>query len=144
MKTPRELILDRHRSIESELKRISPETLAACARASLATADRHLPPGIHLSCLVRTFWMESLWPWRRVWLGLSALWLVILAVNLASPNAPQVVGAKKPQPNPEALTVLREQKQLLVQLLESAIPSHPADVKIPGPRSEQQSAVAFT
>ena len=96
----REDDLDRHRSVEPALERITPATLAAYARASLATADRHLPPGIHLSCLVRTFWMESLWPWRRVWLGLSALWLVILAVNLASPNAPQVAGAKKPQPNP--------------------------------------------
>ena len=144
MKTPRELILERHRSVEPALERITPATLAAYARASLATADRHLPPGIRLSCLAWTFWTESLWPWRRVWLGMSALWLLILTVNVVSTNAPKMAGSKMPGPNPEALTILREQKQMLTQLLEPATLPHPADPKTPGPRSEQRPAIAFT
>lgn len=140
----REDDLDRHRSGEPELGRISPKTLAAFARASLALPDRRQSPGIRLSCLARQFWTESLWPWRRAWLGMSAIWLFILTVNAVSTNAPQMAGSKIPGPNPEALSVLREQKQMLTQLLEPAAPPHPADLKTPGPRSEQRPAIAFT
>ena len=138
MKTPRELILEKYRPVRPKLERIRPEDLAAYTQASLASPDRPRPSAISHSCLARKFWAESLWPWRRIWLGMSALWLIIMAVNLAFPNAPAVSGTSMPRPNPEVLAVLREQQQLLTQLLESAALSPTARHRPAGPRSEQR------
>jgi hypothetical protein len=77
-------------------------------------------------------------PYRRVWAGLAAVWLVILGVNLATVTETRPVTlAKMPPPSPEALTVLREQKQMMAQLL-GPLASPPALPGIPGPRSERR------
>ena len=67
MKTPRELILERHQSAETKLKAIRAEDLAACAR-SAAQANCQAPPAFDFSTAVVKFWQETFWPWRRAWI----------------------------------------------------------------------------
>ena len=134
MKTPRELILERHRLAEAKLKAIRAEDLAACTR-SAAQASRQRPPTFDLATAVARFWQEALWPWRRAWLGIAAAWVFILAFSLATGEAPRTASTKRPRPDPEVLAVLQEQKQLLTQLLDAGTPPHASRPRTPGPRS---------
>lgn len=137
MKTPRELILERHQSADAKLKAIRAEDLAACARSAVEPS-RQRPPAFDLSAAATRFWQEALWPWRRAWLGLAALWLVILAVSLATGEVPAFAAAKPSQPTPEVLAALRQQQQLLTQLLGTEAPPPVARPRLPGPRSEAE------
>ena len=138
MKTPRELILERHRTAEAQLEKIRPEDLAAYALGSLAQPVSERCATSWLAWGVGEFWRESLRPWRRAWLGMGALWLVILAVNMAGKNPHRNFLAAAPSPSPEVRTALREQKELMVQLLEPSGPVILSRPETPGPRSERR------
>lgn len=144
MKTPRELILEKHRGIESKLAQIRPEELAALAQAEAAHAACPVRPEMGLWATVRAFWQEAIWPWRRAWLGMAALWLVMLLAFAATDDAPRMARSKSRPPSPEVLAVLREQKQLMSQLCEPAASARPAEPRLPGRRSEIRTIVYLT
>ena len=134
MKTPRELILERHQSAEAKLKAIRAEDLAACTR-SAAQASRQRPPAFDFSTAVVRFWQETFWPWRRAWIGMAAIWIFILGVDLATGEVPRTASTKPPRPDPQVLAVLQEQKQLLTELLGPGAPPLVSHLRTPGPRS---------
>ena len=134
MKTPRELILERHQSAEAKLKAIRAEDLAACTR-SAAPADRPAPPALDLVTAAVRFWQEALWPWRRAWIGIAVIWVFILAFSLADGETVRTASSKPPRPDPEVLAVLQEQKQLLTQLLGTGESPLISRLLTPGPRS---------
>jgi hypothetical protein len=137
MKTPREVILERHQSAEAKLKDIRAENLAACARSAVEPSVQRRP-SFDLSAAAARFCQEALWPWRQVWIGVAASWLVILAVSLATGEMPAFVAAKPARLTPEVLAALRQQQQLLTQLLGTETPPPVARPRLPGPRSEAE------
>jgi hypothetical protein len=139
MKTLRELIFEKHRSMESRLEQIRPEELAA-----LASKTRPMRQEIGLLAMVREFWMESIWPWRRAWLAMTAVWLVMLFVFAANHDTPRTARVKVRPPSPEMMAALREQRQMMLQLFEPASSERPTEPRIPGPRSEYRVAIYFT
>ncbi len=143
MKTPRELLLERHQSAEAKLKTIRADDLARHARASANQLGHQLPSSLSLASAARQFWQESIWPWRRVWLGLASVWLVLLALNLASDEGPKMARHKTPPPDPELMAALREQRRLMLELLEPSAPPPASLPKIPGPRSEQRQTMVL-
>ena len=140
MKTPRELILQRHQSAEAKLKAIRAEDLATCVR-SATQSSRQRPSAFGLSTAVVRFWHETFWPWRRAWIGMAAIWVFILAVSLATGEVPRTASTKPPRPDPEVLAVLQEQKQLLTQLLGSGAPPLGSHLQNPGPRSAAEPSL---
>lgn len=134
MKTPRELILERHQSAEAKLKSIRAEDLAAYARLTAETKGGH-PSPLSLAVIAQHFWQETLWPWRRVWAGVAASWLVILGLGLATGDTPGTAAIKPARPDPEVLAVLRQQEQLLTQLLGTEAPQPGLRPRTPGPHS---------
>lgn len=134
MKTPREVILERHRAAEAKLKAIRAEDLAAEARGQR-------PPSLSLAEIAQNFWLETIWPWRRVWAGVGAAWVVILGMSLASSDSPQPV-AQPSRLSPEVRAVLQQQEQLLTQLLGVEAPPPPPRTSKPGPRSAAEPAPA--
>lgn len=137
MKTPREVILQRHQSAETKLAALRPEQLAALAKPA-DDADR--VPGF--GSMLKTFWRESIWPWRRVWAGLGAVWLAIVGVNFST-NSPASTARIEMTKKSEAQvqTVLLEQRKLLAQLLGPVAPADAVPSKQPGPRSEQRREI---
>lgn len=133
MKTPRTVILERHQSAEAKLSAIRAEDLAAYT----LKARENGPPrrAFDLATTAARFWQETFWPWRRAWLGMAAIWLVILGVSLASGESPRLVSKPPPRPDPGVEAVLRGQKQLLVQLLGPGASPLVTHLRASGPRS---------
>jgi hypothetical protein len=137
MKTPRELILARHQSAEAKLKAIRAEDLAACVR-SVGEASRQSTLAFGLAAATRRFWQDTFGPWRRAWIGIGAVWFGLLVFSVATGGTSRTASTKPPQPDAEALAVLREQKELLAQLLgwgDLPLISH---YQTPGPRSSAE------
>lgn len=134
MKTPRELILARHQSAEAKLLAIRAEELAACVHSPAGPGRPHRP-ALDLVAAARGFCQDTFGPWRRAWIGIGAVWLGLLVLSLTAGETQRTASVKPPRPDPEALAVLREQRQLLAQLLGSSALPLIFHLQTPGPRS---------
>ncbi len=142
MKTPREILLDRHRKAEPRLDAIRERILAT--ELPVEADSRSLPMDHSFSLAVAgmKLWRELILPCRRIWCGLAAVWLVIAVMNVASKDSPKIANRRTSPPNSEILMATREQRLLRQELLGSSIiPAAPPGV-IP-PRSERRERVLF-
>lgn len=127
MKTPREILLERHRQAESKLDVVRREVLAEIG-AKEALNDRRLASaqfkrsgtGAGVAALVHKLWLELVWPYRRAWAGLAVLWVGVLAANLemkaGSPRVPVIARGVD-----RALAqAVEEQRRVLAELLPPA------------------------
>ena len=125
MKTPRELLLERHQAIEPRLDAIRREVLAS--RWEPAPSNG----------LARV-WQELFWSCRRTWTGLAAVWVVLFLINLSQRDAASARLAPSQSPA-ETIMAFRDQEALLRELLADRIPpleAIPARPFEPKPRSE--------
>ena len=132
MKTPRELLFERHRAAESKLDVLRQEAVAGLAQRS---ADGH-----HSGAAVPavTAWRDLLLSFRWHLAGLGAAWLLILGFNLAAADHSQTV-AERP-PAGEILLAWQEKERLLAEILGPAQlqPPEPPKTAAPQPRSERR------
>jgi len=167
MKTPRELLLERHRAAEPKLNTIRREVLQELERRAEAPDEGQAPDPFGgartflsaatgfakwainprltaVRTLLRTGMptgMSELRPsWRKLLLsfrwhlaGLSAAWLIVLALNIDHSPAPSLALAKQNLPSPQQLlTALRENRR---QVLEMTGPT----ITDPVPESRRRS-----
>jgi hypothetical protein len=137
MKTPREVLLERHRQAGPELDRIRRETLAQLAGPTAGQVSA-TPRSPILAALQRA-WMELIWPSRQAWTGLAVLWLIVTAANLEMKTTlPSAPGAR-PAAVRELAQGLQEQRRLLSELLQTPkTPLAEPSRATPRPRSERQ------
>lgn len=140
MKTPRELILERHQSTEAKLERIRAGDLAMHARVAAAPKDCRNEQRIGLAYVALKLWQESIRPWRHIWVGMALVWLVLLALNLDGNERPKLSTKARPRPDPESLAALRAQKAWRQELLEPSTASLVSQPQNPGPRTERRQA----
>lgn len=139
MKTPREILLARHRPAEPKLDAIRQQALAALQGGPrTATAASGPRNGWKLGALVHQAWFELVWPSRRAWGGLAAMWVAIVAVNVGlkveTPAGPHSMRT----PTPELARAFQEQRRLLAELLPpTANPPAETPPANPRPRSER-------
>ncbi len=111
--------------------------------ARTAAAPQPAPVEHNLSALaILAAWLRSLlWPHPRAWAGLGALWLVVFAVNLASREpSPQRLADRPVKPSPQMRELLRQQEQLLAELvgpIGTAAAARPKTAA-PQPRSQRR------
>src|SRR5687767_14800896 len=138
MKTPREILLARHRSAGPQLDAIRRQVLMRVGE-----------PDREKSALSRA--IESCRDFFRVpriaWAGFAAAWFVIIALNIASSDARQTnipIANAPTKRSPEMLQALREQKRLFAELVGS-LPAPDAEAPrfVPRPRSERQPQLVF-
>ncbi|MGA2220992.1 MAG: hypothetical protein ABSH21_04285 [Verrucomicrobiia bacterium] len=152
MKTPREILLKRHQSVEPKLDRMWAETLAPAVAAVCNRRESGVKRGVGahrapLQGLLFTvgwkLWRELIWPSRRIWAGLAVAWLLIIGLNMAS-SEPALQAASKTGPRSgEELRAFIEQRRLLAQLTD-ALPE-PANTRkpnLPGPRSDRGTRIS--
>jgi hypothetical protein len=168
MKTPREVLLGRHRNSEAKLDEVRRKVIGSLQKSACefmagahGTDPSPRPPPLRrgegeqlaaglkggvgmrsallIQAVLRKAWMELIWPSRRAWAGMAALWLVVLAANLdikaTSPRAP---GARA-TPSRELVRAAEEQRRLLAELLPTG-KQVPIQATRPSarPRSERQ------
>jgi len=105
MKTPRDLLLEKHRAANPQLDALRHRVVAGLPAHAGA-------PGVSF-----TDWLRDwLWPNPRAWAGLAAAWALALALNHAA--APEVRTASTPAPAPAGLASLQLQRQELYALLD--------------------------
>ena len=134
MKTPRELLMERYRSVEHKLNVIREEVIGDLSRAELQSEKRE---GVQSGGNVVAFCREFLRPFSLNASGLVFLWLVILAFRLTTPDSHELKMAKLSSPPPE---ILAQQQRLLAELaeLEWMGPVEPPKPVAPRPRSERR------
>ena len=144
MKTPRQILLERHHTAGTKLDRIRTKVLSATlqAQAKQAAATTSRPEGSWAVRAGRNLWLGLIWPARGIWAGFAFVWLVIVAVNLANADHGVPMLAKRTPVSSETLMVFQQQQQrLLAEFLgasEAGEADRPKPVA-PRPRSERQS-----
>jgi hypothetical protein len=124
MKTPRDILLKRHQTVAPKLDAIRHEIVESTRRPS--------PLGWPI-----ILWRELIWPSRRIWTGLAAVWVLILAANISlREHSPAIV---KSGPSSEIMMSLKDQQKILAELLnDHSVPRGADRQKIfsPKPRTE--------
>ncbi|HWY75664.1 MAG TPA: hypothetical protein VN281_08600 [Verrucomicrobiae bacterium] len=140
MKTPREILFDRHLDAERRLDAIRERLLAEAfsGRAS----DRTPRGSLSLAGVIEKLWNQLIVPCRRIWCALAVVWLIIMALNLASADAPKTVRNKSIASSPEIRLAVREQRLLRLELLGASMSPAPPPGIAP-PRSERRTPVMF-
>jgi hypothetical protein len=139
MKTPREILLEQHRSAAPKLDAIRREVVKVVADVNRRKQPvRELTFAATLANAIRLSFLELVWPCRRIWAGLAAVWVVILAVNFSMRDNSQTMAMKSSPPSPEMILAFRQQEKLLAELIgpsETQVAAPPKPF-LPQPRSE--------
>jgi len=130
MKTPRELLFERHRAAEPKLDTLRQKTVSRLAKAPAVNSRPSAP---------RSSWRDMLLSLRWHLAGLSAAWLVVLVLNIDHSQAPSSVLAKQNIPSPQQLlTALRENRRQVLELTGARVVAGVLEAR---PRSEVAAAV---
>jgi anti-sigma factor RsiW len=97
--------------------------------------------GSLLKNIFRNVWRELIWPCRRAWVGLAAVWLALLAAN-ARMSDPQLAGAR----SSSAAAMVQsweEQTRVLAELTQPGVAYAPVNIPAapsnpPRPRSARE------
>ena len=142
MKTPRDILLERHQAAVPKLDAVRRESVGQASRLSPFEGTRQLETG-KMPVLI-LLWRELIFPSRRIWAGLAAVWLLIFAVNLSMrDHSPSGVMVSAP---PQMMLTFRQQQQLLTELLgpDETRVAEPATPFLPRPRSEGRIEIFMT
>ena len=124
MKTPREILLNRHRHAQPKLDAIRHAVLAGQTQPADTSAS--------LREILRSL------RWHLI--GMSAIWLLVLILHTDSGHVPTLASATpKPPPPQVMLASMREHRRMLSEMADA----HPADADsrelfVPGPHSERR------
>jgi len=145
MKTPREVLLAYYRTAEAKLDCIRRDAVREAADVNRRSAPvREFTFAATALRALATLFRELIWPCRRTWTGLSAVWLVILAFNLTQTDRTQAVAAKSTTSPAEIRLAFLEQQRLLAELIGPPPPASPAEPpRRPNaqPRSERRATL---
>jgi hypothetical protein len=128
MKTPRDILFARHQAAAPKLDAIRQEVVQELnnqetkEQSFLAYFVSSLFGGSN------KLWQELIWPCRRIWTGLAAVWILIFIVNFSQRDGSQAMMAKS-APTAEMMMTFRDQQKLLNELL--ADRSSPLDAERP-------------
>jgi hypothetical protein len=138
MKTPREILFARHQNTASRLDAVRREVVTGLNCQD--TKSRSWATILASWCLggANKLWQELVWPCRRIWIGLAAVWLLLFIVNFSQRDGSQAMMAKS-APTAEMMMTFRDQQKLLNELLaDRALPADAERPRIflPKPRTE--------
>ena len=150
MKTPRKIMLQRHGTAVPKLDAIRREVLNVELKDAGQASRRSLTYLISKmetvwKPVLRVVWGEWIWPSRRLWTGLAAVWLLILAANFSMRDHSQPAMAEA-SPMPEVIMTWQQQERLLAGLMEPEERRAVVPPKhfLPQPRSERQLDIFIT
>jgi hypothetical protein len=132
MKTPREILLERHQVAQPKLDRLRQQVLSSALEARAASPHLHV-----LARAALKMWRELIWPSRRTWAGLTAAWVVLAAINLEMGDTVRMSAGERLLPASDLAQAFAEQKRVLAELLQPAIALPPKPPR-PSPRPHSE------
>ncbi|HET7624028.1 MAG TPA: hypothetical protein VFM25_02095 [Verrucomicrobiae bacterium] len=115
MKTPREILFERHRTSDAKLDSIRQNVLAAECRNEFQKRKQAVILRAFPFRIGMIFWRELILPARRIWVGFAVVWMVIFALNAADKNDSALKMAKSKVPPAEILLALQRQQEMLAE-----------------------------
>jgi hypothetical protein len=112
MRTPREILLEKHRHLEPRLEAIRRRVLQAEARRR----DQESAA----SAWLVTLWRQLVLPCPRAWAGMTVAWAIILLLQVSANSRLTVPPGMLPKTTPEIRAQLKEQWLLRTELLGAA------------------------
>jgi len=143
MKTSREILLARHQATTPKLDAIRRSVVIELNNQGTKEQSRPVSFVTSLLCCSNKLWLELVWPCRRIWTGLAAVWLLIFIVNVSQRDSSQTVMAKSSAPAAMLMT-FRDQQKLLNELFaDRSLPAEADRPRIfsPKPRTEKSEMV---
>jgi hypothetical protein len=139
MKTPREILFQRHDNAALKLDAIRREVVKVAADVNRRKQPvRELTFAATLANAIRLSFLELVWPCRRTWTALAAVWVLIFIVDFSQrDNVSGVTG--KPARSGEMIMSLQAQQRWMNELLADRSAPPEADRSrnfAPKPRSE--------
>ena len=138
MKTSRDILFARHQAAAPKLDAIRREVVAGLNIKG--TKEQSWPVSLvtpFLGCSNKV-WLELIWPCRRIWTGLAAVWVLLFIVNVSQRDGAQMVISKS-VPTTEMMTSFRDQQDLLNELFtDRSVPVEAKRARVfsPKPRTE--------
>ena len=125
------------------------EILSAARQASIPQhaprTRHHVSPARSLLSTLHYQLSTILWPHPTAWVGLAAVWLVILGINLTTRDASTVLAKHAAPVSPQVIMAFQEQERLLAELIgpsEVPVTERPKPI-VPRPRSEGRRALVM-
>jgi hypothetical protein len=141
MKTPREILFEKHKAAQQKLDAIRESIVSECARPRPQQAA-NVPT--HAVGTLAAFWQELFWPYRRIWTGLSVVWVGIIALRLTEPGT-AVRETVRVTPQMAAAVIVEQRRELALVLGDTGGPQvalpPPPQPALPRPRSERRSDI---
>jgi hypothetical protein len=138
MKTPREILLDRHRAAGPRLDAVRRAVVAELHRRDMAAASRRASLASWFLRGSTTFWRELILPSRRLWAGLAAIWILLFIINISQRDpASSVTG--QPVRSPAVMMSWQDQQRWMNELLADRSTPVEADrprIVAPKPRTQ--------
>lgn len=141
MKTPRDLLMEQHRAAGPKLDSLRRNTVARLSdRTSAAPGNLTHQMG-SLRKWVGLLWRELIFPCRRTWTGLAAVWVMLYLINLGQRDQTYDSVRKQSSAAAETLLVWRQQERLLAEWAESprAIEAVPRLPSASRPRTDRST-----
>ena len=143
MKTPQEILFAQYRSAEPKLDTIRREVVAGLNHQD--TKAQSLPANLVSWFLggSNKLWLELIWPCRRIWTGLAAIWILIFIVNFSQRDPSELMARKISPPSPEMVAAFRQQQRLLAELIgpDETQAAEPPKRYLPQPSSERRFVI---
>jgi hypothetical protein len=143
MKSPREILLERHQAADSGLNAVRKTVLANECQVDAGIAVHGTENRSPLPLRIATkIWMELIWPVRRIWAGFAVVWIAMAAWHYGSATTSAGTPISARAASSEVLMVWLEQKTFVSELTGASEPSNtdpPRDVP-PKPRSQRWTA----
>ena len=138
MKTPRDILFARHQAAVPKLDAIRRSVVIQLNNQE--TKEQSFPASLVASLLgcSNKLWLELVWPCRRIWTGLAAVWVLLAIVNFSQRDGSQVHLAKSTTPAAMTMTFRDQQKMLNELFADRSLPAEAARPRIfsPKPRTE--------
>jgi len=137
MKAPRDILLQKHQAADLKLDQLRRSVVAQIGGQT--AAEKHALP----VAVILKLWFELIWPARRIWAGLAAVWVALAVFNFSQADTRQRVVAKSQVPAAEMRMAFQEQQRLLAEIL-GPPPAPPTPAEPPRrnraePRSDRKS-----
>jgi hypothetical protein len=141
MNTPREVLLRQHQAAEPKLDAIREQVMAGLTTDAPVCVTRMSPTAPGGASTLQAGWRQFLWSLRWHLAGLTAAWLIVMALSIDQAPAPTARVARQDTPSQrQLLAALRENQRQLRELIgaPAAEPAPAPQKPIPSPRSQVQ------